>query len=195
MKRIAFFTLFTFTISLTAYSQGFKAGLKGGLNLATIKGDFTGVESKAGFHVGAFAGAKLSKFGVEGEILYSTQGTQDEIDSELKMKMDYLIIPILGKFYIVKGINIYAGPQFGFLLKSEITDGTVDSDLKDYVSNSDVSIVVGAGFEILKFRAGLRYNIGLTDFNDDASSIIFDPSDEFKNRVFQIFIGIGLIGK
>ena len=194
MKKTALLTAFTFIISLVTYSQGFKVGLKAGLNLATVGGDLSGVESRAGFHVGAYAGAKMSKFGVDGEILYSTQGTQDEIDSDFKLNYDYILIPIVGKFYIVKGLNIYAGPQFGILVNAEATDGTTDTDIEDYTNSSDFSVVVGAGFEIMKFRAGLRYNIGLSDLNDDPTQQIFS-GEEIKNQVFQIFVGIDLIGK
>jgi len=195
MKKIALLTAFTCIISMVAYSQGFKLGIKGGLNLATLGGDISGVESRAGFHVGVYGGAKMSKFGVDGEILFSSQGTQDKTNSDLKLNYDYILIPILGKFYIVKGLNIYAGPQFGILLNSEATDGTIDIDAKDYTNSSDISIVVGGGFEIKKFRAGLRYNIGLSDLNDDPSGSFYSPGEEFTNQVFQIFVGIDLIGK
>lgn len=195
MKKIALLTIFTCIISLTTYAQGFKLGLKGGLNIATMGGDLTDIESRAGFHVGVYAGAKMSKFGVDGEILFSTQGTQDDTNSDFKLNYDYILIPIVGKFYIVKGLNIYAGPQFGILVKSEFTDGVTDTDHKDYTNSSDVSIVVGAGFEIMKFRAGLRYNIGLSDVNDDPTQAFFFGGEELKNQVFQIFVGIDLIGK
>ncbi len=198
MKKIALLTIFTCIISLTTYSQGFKLGLKGGLNLSTIGGDATNVESRTGFHVGAYAGAKLSKFGVEGEILFSRQGTQGDGLATFEIDNDYLLIPILGKFYIVKGLNIYAGPQFGILLKSEFTDptfGIKDQDIKDFTNSFDVSILVGAGFEIKKFRAGLRYNIGLSDLNDDPASVFYNSGEELSNQVFQIFVGIDLIGK
>ncbi|TMR62131.1 porin family protein, partial [Streptococcus pseudopneumoniae] len=172
--------------------------LKGGLNLSTLGGDATNVESRTGFHVGAYAGAKMTKFGVDGEILFSRQGTQGDGASTFEIDNDYLLIPILGKFYIVKGLNIYAGPQFGILLNSEFTDtanGIKDQDIKDFSNSSDVSIVVGAGFEILKFRAGLRYNIGLSDLNDDPAGQFFTVGEELTNQVFQIFVGIDLIGK
>lgn len=190
MKKIALLVAFACIISMASYSQGFKLGIKAGLNLATVGGDDLGVESKAGFHVGAYAGAKFAKFGVDGEILYSTQGAQDETDSDFKINLDYILIPIVGKFYIVKGLNIYAGPQFGILVKAESTDETADTDIKDFINSSDFSIVVGAGFEIMKFRAGLRYNIGLSDLNDPPV-----PSFENTNQVFQIFVGFDLVGK
>ena len=100
MKKIALLTVFASILSITTYSQGFKVGLKGGLNLATVGGDLTNVESRTGFHVGVYAGTKISKFGVDGEILFSAQGTQDETNSDFKLNYDYVLIPILGKFYI-----------------------------------------------------------------------------------------------
>jgi len=176
----------------SSYSQDFSFGLKAGLNLATVNGDdVTGVQSKAGFHVGAFASFKFTKFGIQGEALFSSQGTQDENDSDFKINNDYLLIPVLAKFYLVQGLNIYAGPQFGILLSSETTDGTVDVDTKDLFKSSDISLVFGAGFEISKFQVGARYNLGLSDIIEDPL-----PGDSsVKNGVFQIYVGFALVKK
>jgi len=169
----AYMKTFIITLILTlgvsqAISQDFHFVLKGGLNVSTWGGDDADdVDSKIGFNVGTYLGAKFSKVGIDGEILYSTQGTQDELDSDIKANNNYLLIPVLVKFYLVKGFNFYGGPQVGILLKSEITDGSIDIDTEDLYKTGDFSIVFGAGYEIKKFRVGARYNLGLTKLGDE----------------------------
>ena len=81
-------------------------------------------------------------------------------------------------------------------MKSEFVDGVnPDTDVKDFTKNSDVSIVLGGGIEISKFRAGLRYNIGVTDLVDDPTGLGLNAGDKMNNRVFQIYVGIKLLGK
>jgi hypothetical protein len=93
------------------------------------------------------------------------------------------------KFYPALGLNIQLGPQFGFLLDGERKYdnpflGTSSDDITDYYNKSDVSVSLGAGYD---FGFGLnidaRYNIGVKDINDEASS------EPVKSRVFLISLG------
>ncbi len=151
-------------------------GLKGGLNFATINTSSVAAayDSRTGYHFGAFLNAKFTKLAVQPEIIYSRQGSSND-------ELDYINIPILLKFYLVAGLNIQAGPQFGFLTKA--TAGGVD--IKSLYKSSDVSIGLGAGWDIKKLCIDARYNLGITEINDAGAQAT-------KNQVFQLSIGYKL---
>jgi opacity protein-like surface antigen len=117
------------------------------------------------------------------------------------------------KFYVAGGLNLQAGPQFGFLssatgdvintVNGSISSTTSSADLKTFVKSSDVSLAVGAGWD-LPFGLNLtaRYNIGLSDINQKTGGII--PSvgnstisslgtSEAKSQVVQISVGYRFI--
>ncbi|MCS6974760.1 MAG: PorT family protein [Cyclobacteriaceae bacterium] len=172
-------------LSLCAFSQAqFALGLKGGLNFAKFDAtDVSGsLKNKTGFNGGAFALIKLTKIGIQPELLFSQQGSKFEFDgNNIDNNFDYINIPVILKLYTVAGINIQAGPQFGFLTRAEI-DG---SNVKDSFKGSDLSLALGMGWDLpfgLTFDA--RYNLGLTKIDES------DPGfDAVKNQVIQLSVG------
>ncbi|MCX7636263.1 MAG: PorT family protein [Cyclobacteriaceae bacterium] len=172
-------------LSLCAFSQAqFALGLKGGLNFAKFDAtDVSGsLKNKTGFNGGAFALIKLTKIGIQPELLFSQQGSKFEFDgNNIDNNFDYINIPVILKLYTVAGINIQAGPQFGFLTRAEI-DG---SNVKDSFKGSDLSLALGLGWDLpfgLTFDA--RYNLGLTKIDES------DPGfDAVKNQVIQLSVG------
>jgi len=157
MKKLMILLLMI-VFSVQTFSQGLDFGIKAGMNFANIT-DATGLTNKTGFVVGVFAGVKLNdKLGVQGDLLYSQQGA--EFDAG-EIDLNYVIIPIVIKYYITESLNLQAGPQFGFV---------VDDNIKEVVNgiseaeSFDLSAVIGAGFEFpFGIRVSGRYNIGLTD--------------------------------
>ncbi len=96
---------------------------------------------------------------------------------DYKIKLDYLLIPIMVKYYPIEGLNLQVGPQFGFLLKAEADD----EDIKDDMKKFDFGFNVGAGYD-LPVGLGLdaRYYFGLTNASDG------DDDFEAKNGVFSL---------
>ena len=151
-------------------------GLKGGLNFASVNTTSPGAaySSRTGYHVGAFANFKFTKLAIQPEIIYSVQGADAAAGN---IETGYINIPIILKFYLIGGLNLQAGPQFGFL--SSATSGGVD--IKSTLESSDISVGLGAGFDISKFVIDARYNLGISDV-DKATT-------EAKNQVFQLSVG------
>lgn len=157
MKKLSILIL-TIAFSVQSFSQGLDFGIKAGMNFANIT-DATGLTNKTGFVVGVFAGVKLNdKLGVQGDLLYSQQGAEfdgGEID------LNYVIIPVVIKYYITESLNLQAGPQFGFVVDDNIKE--VFNGISE-AESFDLSAVIGAGFEFpFGIRVSGRYNIGLTD--------------------------------
>jgi hypothetical protein len=92
----------------------------------------------------------------------------------------YVTIPVMVKLYLLAGLNIQAGPQFGLLTKAEY-DGV---DIKDELKGSDISANIGLGWDLpFGLTVDARYNLGLSDISDNPGF------GELKSRVIQISVG------
>lgn len=186
--RILFTAFFMLTASSLVFSQmEFSLGAKGGLNFAKV--DFTSpgttYDNRTGYHFGAFGLFKFTKIGIQPEIIFSEQGSKvkNVNTNNVEANFSYINIPVILKLYLVGGLNLQAGPQFGFLSKADI-DG---SSVKDFVKSSDLSFALGAGWDLpFGLTLDLRYNLGLSDNNDG-----FD-GDQLKNQVWQVSAGYKL---
>jgi hypothetical protein len=193
----------------SANAQDISFGAKAGINLASVSGDDTDdLDGRTGFHVGAVAEFSLSeKFSLQPELLYSTQGAKFEETAfeqgvtargEATVKLDYILLPVMAKYYIAEGLSIEAGPQLGVLVSAETelelsgsADGqtvsiTEENDISDEISSIDLGVNFGLGYKLdngLNF--GARYNLGLSNIND------FEGSDDFKNQNSVIQFSVG----
>ncbi len=167
-------------------AQDLDFGVKAGLNLADLKGDFeNGGKARTAFHLGAVAELSVAEqFAVQAELLYSGQGAVDEDDSDEKWKIDYLTIPVLAKFYVAEGLSLEAGPQLGILLKSEVEDDGETTDIKDITKSTDLGLALGLGYKLSGgLHFGARYYFG-GDINDQDTSDI-----KVTNSVIQLSVG------
>jgi len=175
-----------------AKAQDVAFGLKGGVNLTNLKvSDAQGTyDSRTGYHAGIFLRGKFNKVGIQPEVLLFTQSNKIDYGSlgTVKQSFTYLSIPVMLKFYPVGGLNIQAGPQFGFLLDGQrkYDNGFVTStqNIKDYYKSSDVSVSLGAGYDF-GFGLGLdvRYNLGIQDINAASNN------EKVKSQVFLVSVG------
>jgi hypothetical protein len=192
-------TLFASLILIAAFysSQAqVSFGLRGGLNLSNLKvSDPQGsYDSRTGYHAGFFLRSNMGKIGFQPEVLLYTQNNKINYSSSsvnpgsVENSFTYLAIPVLFKFYVVSGLNIHAGPQFGFLLDGEQNINTAlftgTKDIKDNYKSSDVAVSVGAGWDFpFGLTTDVRYNLGVKDINNVANG------DEAKSRVFLLSVG------
>ena len=185
-----------------AYSQAQLAiGIKAGPNFSNIDTKSSAGENyknRSGFHGGAFLLIKAAKIGVQPEIIFSQQGSKVRINSEnFESNFSYVNIPIILKLYTVAGINIQAGPQFGFVTNAEapiqeqIGGPATVQDVKDRMKNSDFTVALGLGWDLpFGLTIDARYNLGLSKIYDDAPS---QQTEKAKNQVFQFSLGYKLI--
>ena len=185
-KLLLIITVFAFAFNANA-QEGINFGVKAGVNFATITGDdVDDVKSRTSFHFGVFTEISISdKFSVQPELLYSSQGAKSDNSGD-ELKLDYLNLPIMAKFYVAEGFSLEAGPQVGFLMSAKFDVDGGSEDIKDETSDIDFGLNFGLGFQMetgLSF--GARYKLGLSNILD------FEGSDDFKNQngVFQISVG------
>lgn len=189
-----------------AYGQAeLGIGLKGGLNFSSLSGSSSlsaAYASRTGYHFGAYFLIKLTKIGIQPEVLFSKQGSSFTLNSQnYSSNYDYISIPIMVKFYVAAGLNLQAGPQFSFLSSATgdviSSTGTVTTgqDLKNLVQSTDISAAVGLGWD-LPFGLSIsgRYNIGLSDINKltgtaSPSVVSAMGTNEAKSQVIQVAVG------
>ncbi|MEM7107402.1 MAG: porin family protein [Bacteroidota bacterium] len=202
MKKTFLIIVCTVFIVLQSNAQaGFRLGLKGGLNFANVDTNID-TDSRTGFHAGAFATIKIAKFAIQPELIYSAQGSEFQFDDfeSAKSNFNYLNIPVMFKLYLIGGLNLQAGPQFGFLLGANSEDDLLESaineisnaedisDLKDAYKGSDVSVGLGVGLDLpFGLTADARYNLGLSEIDDN------EAVQATKNQVFQLSVGYRFI--
>jgi hypothetical protein len=175
-------------------AQETRFGVKGGLNLSNITGgNVDGTKSLVGFHVGGFAEIKIAeKFAIQPELLYSAQGSTFEAGpffGDFDVKLNYLNIPVLAKYYIVPKFSVEAGPQLGVLLSAK-SEG---EDVKDGFKSVDFGFNLGAGFHFTEdLSINLRYTIGLSPIADDAD---IDNEEEYYDSAKNSNLALSLAYK
>lgn len=185
-------------VAFQVSAQEFHFIPKIGLNMANITNSDGSM--KPGLNIGVAGEVMMTeRLAIEPGVFYSMQGTKDkESGTTMKIKNDYLNIPILFKGYVYEGFNLFAGPQLGFKVSSKIKasqSGTSvsTSEGSDLFKTVDFSIVLGAGYQSpMGFLVSLNYNIGLTNTinKDKFSSLLGTTVDETcRNGVLQLNVG------
>lgn len=199
---------------ITTNAQGvFKAGVKGGLNIASIGGDSyynttSGIDynSRIAFHIGGFLEVPLTeKFSFQPELLYSSQGSGYGAFGAFGFddtNLGYVNVPLLGKYHIWNGISAEVGPVIGILVTANSDDDFYDPDFsddndfddgeiddKERYNTLDAGIAIGATY-IFDFGlfAGLRFQKGILNIYDDRFT-----NAKGQNNVFQIFAGYSFL--
>jgi len=185
MKMRTVFLFVLFVVSISGYGQEFKVGIKGGANISTL-----GVEaaadmnqSRRGYHVGFSCSWDTQTFGLQPELLYSTQGGEVSIPSlTYEEQYDYISVPVTLKFYTGKGFNVHFGPYFAILVNATQREnpGNIENDISAFINSTDYGAFAGVGYDLdMGLNFEIRYNYGLTDV-DSQQNI------ERRNRVFQL---------
>lgn len=198
MKKFIFsvFAFGAFTFGTYAQTPDIKLGAKAGANFANI----TDGDMKTSFHVGVLGEVFFNdKFSIQPEILYSSQGSKfkdpsDDLVSKLDYTLDYINVPIMAKYYVMDGLSVQAGPQVGFLTKSEIklsgSKGSETIDNKEFVNSIDFGLNFGIGYDLpLGLFFDARYNLGLTKVNKNIEEDFGISEKDIKQGVFQISVG------
>jgi hypothetical protein len=182
-------SLFCFLFTFNSIAQETHFGVKAGLNYSSVVGDLTeGLKFRFSGHGGVYVESEVSdKFALQIALLYSSQGFQfssdlqsiqtggntfDQSDIRTNVQLNYLTVPVLGKFALSDRVAVEFGPQFGFLLnqvsKIKNLDQRDDTIPENRTSISgefqlDYGVVAGLDFEIMdsislepRFYIGLR---------------------------------------
>ena len=198
MKKIACLLLLFVAFQVSA--QEFHFIPKIGLNFANMTNSDGSM--KPGLNIGVAGEVMMTNnFAIEPGIFYSMQGAKGKGESSgLKIKNDYLNIPVLFKGYVYEGFNLFAGPQLGFKVSSKLKyskSGTSvsTSEGSDLFKSVDFAIIIGAGHQSsMGLLFSLSYNIGLANtINADKFAKLPGGSgmegEKSRNGVLQFNLG------
>ncbi len=195
------------TFSIAAYSQGFEIGIKGGLNITSagavknlVPG--VGISSKNTYNGGVYGRFKIKLIGVfvQPELVYNTRGYNFSITEpitnttiNIKQQAYYIDMPVLVGLKMFKFLRVYAGPNFQYLLKNEITgiDDIVDFKKTD-MKKANTGVQIGFGLDLSKFRVDLKYDFNPTDMGSPFS--YQNQAQSIKTSMVTIQLGYKLFG-
>lgn len=211
MKKVYVLLVAILSIATTLNAQDIKIGTKTGLNLASVAGDGIEAKSRTAFHIGGMAEIPINgTFYLQPELLFSSQGYKLNNGNNGRGVLNYISVPIIGKYYVTDALSIEAGPQIGYLLSAKIKvednggNGNViapstdtvaktrsskasaassESDIKEFFKSSDISFGIGAGYKLDNgIYLSARYNLGLSNISEDSEESV-------RNSVFMLSVG------
>lgn len=182
MKKICLF-VFGIVMTVSSFAQSSaKFGLKAGVNISTLRQDNVSYDSRVGLHVGGLAHIHLApQWALQPEVLYSQEGAKLK---DVKLKLDYINIPLMLQYMFDNGFRIEAGPQLGLMVnsKAEDNDGN-EGDIDDVFKTANVGL--GFGLNYLSYTGlgvGGRYVLGLSDISESSTSKV--KSGNFQISLF-----------
>lgn len=202
-------TFLLFLVTIYIHAQDVKFGLQTGLVVAnSCMTDYPAVQGNEAPRVyyplisgnlNAYFGYKtkgIFGFSVEpgfiqkGEIL---EGNKDHNDDDIKMKYNYLQMPILADFFITKDLFVSIGPELAYMVSAKAKSKDHANNIYDWIDNKfEFSGILGVSYTFFKkLDVGLRYNHGITLINEitltDEEGMITGTIKEY-NQYFQLLI-------
>jgi len=188
MKKIFIAASIVIFSALSASAQ-ISIGAKAGLNVSNVKQKFDGDTYKNDARLSGHLGAYLvynfqDNMAFQPEFVFSGEGASID-DSDVKLALTYLNIPLLFRYNFTEQLSAVTGPQIGFLLSAKAKDDGDSNDVKDSFKGTNISWGLGAQYDLSSnLNVGLRYNFGLSDIGDDGSSDV-----KTKASTLQISLG------
>lgn len=167
-------------------------GVKAGINYATVtKGNASiAPDGRLGIYAGIFGEVPIINdlLSIQGELFYSRQGFErthkiSGAEYTAEYRFDYINMPILAKYYIVKGFSLEGGPQFGYKINDKISApfSTEEHPIPQETNDFDIGYAAGTSFE---FNEGLLISIR---YMHSLKDVIKET--EAKNTVIQVGLG------
>jgi len=191
MKKLIMFCVASVLFSTTIFSQQIRFGIGGGL--AISRGSYEpseGLDRRvfAGFDGGALLEIGITpKFMFQPEVNFSIMGVEiNDGEKEATIKLRYITTPVLAKLNVSRKVNLFAGPQLGFLTwakrDSSFTNEMID--LKGNFKKNDFGLVFGGEYKFGKhIFLGGRYYLGLSQIAESWNNY------EMKNRYVSFRVG------
>jgi hypothetical protein len=173
----------------TGVSQGYFR-VQGGPVFSYLNGDGEGSgfdKVNVGYTFGAaYEMVAAKNFSVQPELNFTHLNAKESITTS-EIKFDYIQIPVL-----LKGVNakrnfsFFLGPQLGFLTKASLVQSGKSSDIKDDLTQTDFSGVLGIEF---LFPGNVFINARFTQGFSNVYKAEFDSPNTTRHQVFGLTVG------
>ncbi|MEL1240657.1 porin family protein [Flavobacterium flavipallidum] len=172
MKKVilAVVAVLSFAFANAQESKSIQFGVKAGANygwLATGEGSVYDLRPEVGYHAGLVSEFKMcEKFAFQVEALYSHSSYKFDgngNNSGFKIELNQVQVPVLAKFYLVKGLSLELGPQASMIVDSKVSNLEGDLNFRKY----NVAGVSGLAYD---FNSGAfiqaRYTYSFLDLEN-----------------------------
>ena len=187
-------------VALTTHAQLASPGRfalqpKAGMTIARITGD--GSQFKAGLAGGVEAQYQIMNWlGVSTGLMYEQWGVISDVTpefegTELTVKTEYLLVPVMARFYVAKGLSIGVGLQTGFMTKARAKLIDTEDGAKEGFNKVDFSIPVSIAYELpFGLTAEARFTNSLTNtFKEKYTGLSGYKVDKNHNQVIELTVG------
>lgn len=218
MIRKLFFSIISILMINTLHAQ-VTYGIRSGVNYATWKGDdiqiiqdlvdktdgYIVTKGRTGLHIGGYVHIPISEvFAFEPGLEYSKKGYSLKgdfqipvlkylnINARAQVQSHYIDIPLVLRANVYKGLNVFAGPQVSYLVRSTlnaklgvfgITIFNRGVGITERFNKVDMGLTGGIGYQFdngLNLQAGYDYGLSKLDKNDNYAAY---------NRVVKVSVG------
>lgn len=154
MKKVilSVVALFAFGIANAQEAKTVKLGIKAGANydwLATGDGSVYDLRPEVGYHAGLVSEFKMcDKFAFQAEALYSHSSYKFDgngNNSGAKIEINQIQVPVLAKFYLVKGLSLELGPQATVIVDSKVNGGDLNFRKYNFAAASGLAYDFNSG--------------------------------------------------
>ncbi len=191
MKKLVCLVLFLVILAVPMLAQmndmmlGGKAGLT--MGRASLDGDPMDETFRLGFVAGGFMVMPLQEnMHLQAEVLYAQKGEKWTNGEDVNLNIDVLEVPVLVKFFPIENMNVYAGPTLNYIMTAKVKMDSGDIDLKDeeLIKTMGFGISLGTQYFFENIFVDARYDMGLTDLNDQEES-----DEEIKLNTIYFSVG------
>lgn len=186
---MAFMTIMTYAQNTQHETGSFTLQPMLGAGFGYISGDWNVVlgEKKkliAGIVVGVEGEYYAAKWlGISAGMNYAMQGWRfDYEDVSVVTRLNYLNFPVLANIYVLKGLALKTGVQFGCLLNAKERMNGEDFNIKDDCNKFCFSIPLGLSYESGNFVFDARYNFAV-------SKAIDQRGEKKRSQLIQLTVG------
>lgn len=197
MKKLLLIIAAFFILNIS-FGQEIQFGVKGGVNLATVKYlNEDNSRARIGWNAGAIVELPVQEdLFIRPEIGYSSKGfgySATGTGRAGSVRLNYVAVPVLAGYRANKNLSFLAGPEFGFLQKAASISQGISSNITNSFRKFDVGVDVGVTYSLNRYTGlDLRYNYGFKDLVNvgytDANDNLIGQGRTGANRVFQIGI-------
>ena len=158
----------------TISAQGWAWGPKVGATFATANG-IPNAKILPGVSAGLFfESVACNWFVIESDLLFSMQGFKidggDEGDTSVRL--NYISMPLLGKYYVIDGLNLQMGASFDYLVHTGAKVGDTKVDVDGEFNKFNIQLIAGLAYD---FDFGMvlegRYRYGLTPLTPEVENV------------------------
>lgn len=179
MRRLIILFIILFSFSLSAQQRYFKLGLKEGATTSQVSGDTYSGFDKFGYVGGGYVKAKIGeKWDFAFEIIFIQKGSRHRADfaagdfNNYFLQLNYVEVPLIFSFYVIKDLGLEFGPSIGFLAKPKelINLAGIEYDGVNQFNAQEVSFNIGVSHRFYsRFGIHLRYTNSLLSIRDNVS--------------------------